>query len=151
MLDFWRGASHCDDSKGRSPSSPVGGTAPPRTRRTRALASSAVRSARTVTADTPNRPARSVTRANPSSQMIPAMRAWRTSASGLSSETPPPAGRSPICALLWAHCERLPDACQVFGVVTVPQAFENRSPGRAAAQAGPGGMFWLRRNRLPGS
>ena len=37
---------------------------PPRTLRTRALASSAVRSARTVTADTPKRPARSVTRAN---------------------------------------------------------------------------------------
>ena len=51
-------------------------------RRTRALASSAVRSARTVTADTPNRPARSVTLANPSSRTIPAMRAWRTSASG---------------------------------------------------------------------
>jgi hypothetical protein len=64
MLDFCSGASHCDDSKGRSPSSPDGGTAPPRTLRTRALASSAVRSARTVTADTPNRPARSVTRAN---------------------------------------------------------------------------------------
>src|SRR5215211_2890795 len=103
MLDFWTGASHCDDSKGRSPS-PDGGTAPPRTRRTRARASSAVRSARTVTADTPNRPARSLTRANPSCQMIPAMRAWRTSASGLSSETPALPDRSPMDALLRAPC-----------------------------------------------
>ena len=102
MLDFCSGASH-DDSKGRSPSSPDGGTAPPRTLRTRALASSAVRSARTVTADTPNRPARSVTRANPSSQMIPAMRAWRTSASGFSSETPWPYARYVKSSLSFAR------------------------------------------------
>src|SRR5215211_5229706 len=137
MLDFWSGASHCDDSKGRSPSSPEGGTAPPRTRRTRALASSAVRSARTVTADTPNRPARSETRANPSSQMIPAMRAWRTSASGLSSETPASPDRSPIYALLWAHCERLREACQAFGAVAVRKRSKQRRGGGRPLRRAP--------------
>src|SRR4029450_1897718 len=72
---------------------------------------------RTVAAAPPRRSARSVTRAKPSSQTIPAMRACRTSASGFSSEIPPPA-RAPIRALLGAHCERLRDPCQGFVVIT---------------------------------
>ena len=87
-------------------------------------------------------------------QTIPAMRAWRTSASGFSSETPAP-GRFPPCppmggVCLCAPCERLRGRCQVFAVVGIPQARQEaraaRRGRRPAPQAAPG----LRRARGPG-
>jgi hypothetical protein len=63
----------------------VGGTAPPRMRRTAPRSSSVCRSVRTVTVDTSKRRARSATRANPRSWTRDSMRSWRSSAGASAS------------------------------------------------------------------
>ena len=89
MSAFSASCSPASCSSGRSTVMLPDGTAPPRTRRIRPRDSSAARSERTVTVETANRSARSVTREKPLPSTASRMRSCRTSTGKLPGNDTP--------------------------------------------------------------